>query len=192
MKLKDFLKEVGPAVLATVYPPAAPIIGAINMLIPEGGKPLLEKASGDDVLEAINTIEPNKRSILLEREIEYETEVIKQRAAAMNTANASQNENYQKTRAFIARWSFIVVAFVTVGITAVWGEAVYRGDGKAIQALSGSWPMILTLLGPFSLILKTYMGVLAAENRDRLNAANGKTAASGLVLALSALTRAKK
>ncbi len=189
MKLKDILKEVGPAVLAAVYPPAAPLIAAVSAAT---GRPVSSQSTGSEVLEAINTLDPDKRADILEQEIEYETEVIKQRAAAMNTANASQNENYQKTRAFIARWSFIVVALVTVGITAVWGEAVYNGDKDIIKEVAGNWPMVVALLGPFFLMLKGYMGVLATEHRDRLNAANGKTAASGLVLALSALTRAKK
>jgi len=187
MKLKDILKVFGPAVLSIAYPPAAPIIAAVNAYLPDNKK-LGDTCTGNDLSAALTQHNPE----LLEAEYALEAEVIKQRGAAMNTANSSANENYQETRAFIAKWSFIVVALVTVGITAAWVDALLNADALVIREVSGNWTMVVALLAPFFLLLKAYMGVLEREHQDRLNASNGKTAASSLAIGLSAYLQSRK
>lgn len=188
MKLKDILRTFGPAVLSIAYPPAMPIIAAVNAALPDDQK-LGDSCTGDELYTALTQRNP----ALLDAEYAFETEVIKQRGRSMNTANSSTDENYQATRAFIAKWSFIVVGSVTVGITAAYIDAVHTGNTEVIKELMNGWPMVVALLAPFVVLLKVYMGVLEREHKNRLNAANGKTAASSLALGLSAyLMRNKK
>ena len=190
MKLKDILKAVGPAALSIAYPPAAPVIAAVSALMT--GDKLPANCTGDQLSAAIAGLSPEVQGQFLDAEYEYKSDLVKAHASAINTANTAGGENYQKTRAFIAKWSFIVVAAVTVGITAAWIDAVIEADKDVIKEIGGNWPMVIALLAPFFSLLYAYMGVLKQEYRDRLNAQNGKTATSGLAMTLHALTRGKK
>ena len=190
MKLKEILKTVGPSILSVAFPAAAPAIAAVNALIT--GEPLPDDCTGDQLNNAISGLSPEIQAKMLDSEYEYKIELIKAQASAMNTANTAAGENYQKTRAFIAKWSFIVVGTVTVGITGAWIDAVMSGDKDVIAEIGTNWPMVVALLGPFFYFLNAYMGVLKEENRDRLNANNGKTATSSFAVGLSALMRQKK
>ena len=190
MKLKEILKTVGPSILSVAFPAAAPAIAAVNSLIT--GKPLPDDCTGDQLNDAISGLSPEIQAKMLDSEYEYKIELIKAQASAMNTANTAAGENYQKTRAFIAKWSFVTVSAITLSMTAVWASAVLEGDQDVIREVASAWPMVVAFLGPFFYFLNVYMGVLKEENRDRLNANNGKTATSSFAVGLSALMRQKK
>ncbi len=189
MKLKDILTKVGPAVLSAVYPPAIPAVAAINALLPSDKK-LPDQCTGTQFSDALSLIaDPQAKQSLLETEYAHVEAVMGHKASAMNAANSAENENYQVSRAYIAKQSFHVVSAVTLIVVSAWATAVLNHDKETVMAIMQGWPMIVAILVPFVALLHAYMGVLKAEYRDRLNASNGKTAFGAIGALAAALKR---
>lgn len=189
MKLKDFLVGAGTAVLSSM-PPYGPVaLAAINGLMP-AGKGLDPMATADAALKAIGALPTDKQITLHELDLQHQSEMMSYRASAMNAANSSVNENYQKTRAYIAKQVFHILAFTVISVCSLLIISVLKGDFESLSAMGEITFTVGVVTGPLMLILQTYMGVLKSENRDRLNTSIGRPAL-GLGAALISSMRKK-
>ncbi len=101
----------------------------------------------------------------------------------------SDTENPQKTRPFLIKGLFFVVAFVVVMVTALWSYAVYKMDDEMITVVMNGWPFVLAVITPLIIPLHSYFGVLKQEHKARLDAAGGITPSAGVSGLLSALIK---
>ncbi|MEW2859372.1 hypothetical protein AB1A63_15085, partial [Lactiplantibacillus paraplantarum] len=68
-----------------------------------------------------------------------------------------------------------------------WAYGVIASDDTMVQAITNGWPFILSVIGPFVVLLRAYFGVLRDEDRNRMSAASGNSSPAGLAGALSGL-----
>lgn len=173
MKLLDILGKVGGGVLKSAIPGGALVVDIVNQFLPDGAK-LPAETTGTDLQKAVDALPPAQRAELLGREFDVEEARINANVALMTGAPA------QETRAWIAKWAFVLVAFVTVSAVLVWGvAAIGYKDETLVKTITDGWEWLVALLLPFVGWLNRYFGILRAEQRDRLNAGNGSTDAAG-------------
>ena len=92
----------------------------------------------------------------------------------------SDADNPHSTRPYIATQSFHVIAFVCVGVIILWGYGVFVENTAIVNAVTDSWVMVTALIGPLVTVLLAYFGHLKTEHKNKMDAANGSTAPSGI------------
>lgn len=183
MKLKDILLKAGSTALGIAFPQAAPIISAINLLLPSDKK-LLETASGSDIDQALMSMPEDQRAVILDKEFDLKkTKVIEANASIRAMLHADKNSQ-QSTRPKIAYQSFQVYAASTTLLVGMIAYSVVNTKDP-LDSLNDAWPLILALLAPLATLLHAYFGMIKEEHKNRLNAANGIEAVGGIVGLLS-------
>jgi len=173
MNLGDILKTVGTGLIASIAGPAAPlIIGGLNAILPSD-KQLPDNATGQDAQNAIDTLTPEQRASVLEKEYDVKIEQIKQSYGALNTMLEANSKSTHTTRPKIAYQAFQVIAFSTISVVFVFCLAVLSGDVEMIKTIKDSWLFIFGVITPLVTVLHSYFGVLRDETKDRFNAAQG-------------------
>ena len=171
-KLFDAIK--GPLLTAasSVIPGGPLILGAVNSMLPDDKK-LPETATGSDIRNAVNQLTPDQRSSLMEKELEVEiTEIkswekIQESLSKADAAGAS-------TRPYIAlmmAWCIVIVAMIFSSVLA-YSIAVDHYD--TVETLNESWPLMLTVLGTPTALLRAYFGMRTKEKTARYSAASGQ------------------
>lgn len=188
MKALDVLKQFASVALTVACPAAAPLVAAVNQALP-GNRQLGRGATGSMVEQALDMLDPSKKAEILAMEFKHEEVMVGHQVSAMNTANTNTNENYQETRAYIAKGSFHILSAATLLSAGSIFVSTATSDCEALEELTNSWPLVLAILGPFVGLLNAYMGVLKSEYRDRLNAANGKTAFGSLAALIGTIKK---
>jgi hypothetical protein len=179
MKLWDIVKNVGGAIVSEVVPGGSLIVKVVNEFLPDDDK-LPEVATGNDISNAISKLPPQEQSQVLIKEFDVTLEQIKQEHSTVRTMLENDAKNPHTTRPYIAKQSFHVVAFVTILMVSTWVIGIYTGDTDMVSIIVDGWAWILAVLGPLVTLLYAYFGVLRKENEDKLNAANGQRAVSGI------------
>ncbi len=72
------------------------------------------------------------------------------------------------TRPFIAKYSFIVLAFLNSLTVVVWLLGVALENEYISNAVIANWKFLLVLNVPFSTVLVAYFGILACEQKSKL------------------------
>ena len=168
MKLKTLLTNAGSMALNALIPGS---VGLINAVLPADAK-LPETATGKDAETLIRSLPEYQE--LLETEITAAHE-------SLNTALMADAMCAHTTRPFIAKWTFIMLAVITLMITTVWCHAVVNQQADVIAAIVDGWPFLSALLWPFTALLLGYFGILRKENQNKLNAANGFDVQRGIL-----------
>lgn len=189
MNTLDAIKKFSSVAIAVAYPPAAPLVAAVNALLPDEQR-MPNDCTGDMLGKAIDMLAPGDRETILKMELDHAEKMAGHKASAMNAANSNSNENYQVTRAYIAKQSFHAVAGISFLFMAFAAAPISSGDAEMVNAILSNWAAPAAVTAPFVAMLYAYIGVLKTEYRDRLNAANGKTAIGSLG-ALAAIMRKK-
>lgn len=180
MKLWDIVKSVGSVAIQTALPGTGSlIVGAVNELLPDDKK-LPNTATGDDLSNAINTLPPEQQSQVLLKEYDVSIEGIKQSHSTIRAMLDSEAKAPHTTRPYIAKGSFHVVAFVTLVMVCTWASGVFSGNDKMVEAVTDGWPWVLAVIGPLVTLLYSYFGVLRKESENKMNAANGLRAGTGV------------
>ncbi len=173
MDIWDIVKKAGKSALTSVLPGSGFVIDLVNEMLGDGDK-LPSDATGEMLGAAIKTLTPEQQAQLLNREFDLEEKRIDANVALMTGPPA------QVTRAWIAKWAFVLVAVVTLAAVIVWGKAaVWDKDVEVVAAVTDGWPFLAALLFPFVAWLNRYFGILRQEQRDRLAAGNGSTPVGG-------------
>lgn len=111
----------------------------------------------------------------LEKVRNLELEHFKVQASVLNTALVQDAITPHTTRPKIALQSFQISAFASIIAISVWAVSVLTGE----TSLNESWPFVATIITPFAILVRGYMGILRDESANKLNGANGIAAVSG-------------
>ena len=171
------IKPVG-SVVGDFVPYVGPAIKAINSFMP-ADKQLSETATKDDIQAAVDSLPPEQKAALMEKQIELEivkekewSKVVESLAAADATGNT--------TRPWIAKLMAGVVGFAVVIFVIMWAVAVGGNKTAMITAISNSWPMIVAILGTPTVLLRAYFGLRTEEKKARYATSTGQQHISGL------------
>lgn len=178
MKLMDIIKTVGAGIIRETVPGGGLLLGAINAILPPDKK-LPDTATGQDIHYVIKGLPAESRAAILDKEFDVELTQIKESYSTLRVMLEQDAKNPQSTRPRIALGAFRVVAFSCITVITVWSYGVLTGDSELVKSVMGGWPFILAAIAPLTVLLQSYFGVLNAESRNRLDAANG-TPTSGL------------
>lgn len=190
MKLWDVIKTVGSGVIREVVPGGGILVDAVNEFLPDDKK-LPSDATGQDIDEAVATLPPAQQAQILEKEFDVDMTRIRQTNETVRAMLESDAKNQHTTRPYIAKNAFHVIAFAVIVVVATWSYGVIAGRDGLVESVTSGWPFILSVIGPFVILLHAYFGVLRSEQKNRLDAAAGKSAAPGLTGLLSNLIRRK-
>ncbi len=178
--LWDIVKKVGSSVISNVVPGGSAIIDVVNDFLPNNQK-LSGGATGDEVSNVIESLPPEDRILLATKEFEVDLEKIKQSHDTLRVMLDADARSTHTTRPFIAKWSFITVAIVSIMITLIWGYGVISGKTGVISAVTNGWPFITAINLPLVTLLYAYFGVLKTEHKTRMDAMGGNSKPSGIL-----------
>lgn len=185
MKILDIAKKVGLGLLREAVPGGGLILQAVNEFLPDDKK-LPADATGEQVRNAAESLPPQQRAQLLEKDFDVEITQIKESNETLRVMLQADAASTHTTRPKMALGSFHLVAIVTIAIAAGWLYAVFQSENPLKQIVDG-WPFILALTGPFVTIMHGYFGILKQEHRQRLNGGAEQSTPSGLGGILSAV-----
>lgn len=186
MKLFDIIKKVGGGIISTVVPGGGLILGAVNALLPSD-KQLTSAATGADVSVAVASLSASDRLALESKEFKVDITKIKESYSTVRTMLEKDASNPHSTRPHIALGSFYVIAFCVIVAVGAWSYGVVISDDAMVNTIMGGWQFILAMIGPLVTLLWSYFGVLKAEHKNKLDAANGSSTPSGITGLLSTL-----
>lgn len=187
MKLVDILKTVGSAVISTAVPGGPLLIAGVNAMLPDD-KQLPSTVTGEQAMGVVDSLSPDQKALVLNKEFEVELTQIKESNATLRAMLQADAASTQTTRPKMALGSFYIVAAVTLSIAAGWLYAVYLSDDPLGGIVDG-WPFVLALVAPFTTLMHAYFGVLKQEHKNRLDAGTGNSTPTGLAGIISALTK---
>jgi hypothetical protein len=188
MNIWDIFKKVGSRVIREVLPSGEKVIDEINTLMPTH-KPLPYSSTGVDLKKAFVNLPPSEQLQLMEKEFDIEIEKVREENFTVRKMLELEQANPHSTRPYIAKGAFVIVAAVVLIVTLVWAYGVFSGNVAMVTAIMGSWQFIAAAIGPLVTLLWAYFGVLRSEHQQKLNAANGFNAQSGLLGTISDIIR---
>ncbi len=192
MKLWDIVKTVGSAAIQTALPGTGSlIVGAVNALLP-ADKQLPESATGEQLSSAISKMPPEEQAAIMEKKYDVDIEEIRQSHATVQAMLKSDAENPHSTRPYIAKGSFLVLAFTIIVIVSTWSYGVLSANHEIVRSIMNGWPFILAVIGPLIALLKAYFGILRQEHQTKLEAAGGAISPSGIAGAISSILGKRK
>ena len=186
MKLWDVVKSVGSSVIREVVPGGGILVDAVNEFLPDDQK-LPNSATGKDVDKALASLPADQRARIMEKEFDVDITQIRQSNETVRAMLAADAGTKHTTRPYIAKHAFHVVAFAVVLTVSAWAYGVVVSDDDMVKTVTNGWPFILSVIGPFVVLLRAYFGVLRDEDRNRMSAASGNSSPAGLAGALSGL-----
>jgi len=190
MKIFDIIKKVGGGIISTVVPGGGAILGVVNALLPSD-KQLPNNATGADVSVAMAGLSSSDRLVLAAKEFDVDITQIKESHSTVRAMLEADVANPHSTRPRIALGSFYVIAFSIVVAVGAWAYGVVTGDDIMVKAVMGGWQFILAMIAPLVTLLWAYFGVLKAEHKNKLDAANGSATPSGITGLISSLISKK-
>jgi hypothetical protein len=171
MKLGGILKKVGGAVLSSVVPGGGLILDVVNELLPSDKK-LNKSATGTDIQAAIDTLPPEQRNKLLEKELDVEITEIKEWSNVIESL-AKADASGSSTRPQISLMMAKTVSFAIILFISVWVVAIFRNQEETLKQLHEAWPLMLTVLATPTALLRAYFGMRSNEKKSRYEMANG-------------------
>lgn len=183
MNLWDIIKTAGSAVISATVPGGAAVISLVNAVLPDDKK-LPETATGDQVRGALSSLPPEQQSELMNKQFDVDITQIKESGSALRTMLESESKSTHSSRAFIAKGSFLAVAFISCALVIGWFFAVLTKDASLVKSVMDGWPFVAAITGFFTALLRAYFGILKGESKNRLDTASGKQPVAGLLSAL--------
>lgn len=171
-KLWDIVKTVGSTVLSEAVPFGGVIVSAINAVAPDHLK-LPENATGKQAQAVINQLTPEQQKGLVDMQFKFDITELKETNHTLRTMIESDAKNPHSTRPFIAKWSFITIAFCCVVLVITWAYGVWADKQDIVKAVNDSYMFVLSVTAPLATLLYAYFGILKQEHKNRLDAVNG-------------------
>jgi hypothetical protein len=189
MKLWDILKTVGTGVITSVTGGAAPLVlGAINAVLPDDAK-LPEGATGQQAQDALASIPAEARAKLMDKEFDVQITQIKEQHSTARTMLETEAVSPHSTRPKIALGAFYVVSGISILVASGWFYAVVTSDSIMIKAITDGWPWLAAITLPFIGWLNRYFGILAKEQKQKLDAARNVPSPEGIKSIVSSFLR---
>jgi hypothetical protein len=186
MNLLNIAKKVGLGLIRDAIPGGGLLLAAVNEFLPDDKK-LPASVTGDQVLSVVESLPPEQRAPLLEKEFDVEITQIKEGNETLRVMLQADAASTHTTRPYIAKHSFHVVALVAVVAIALWGYGITTKQAELVKAVTDGWPFVAAVIAPFVLFLRSYFGILQQEHRQRLNGGAEQSTPSGLGGILSAV-----
>lgn len=186
MKLFDIIRKVGGGIISTVIPGGGAILGVVNAFLPSD-KRLPSNATGADAAVAMAGLTSADRLKLEAKEFDVDITQIKESHSTVRAMLEADNANPHSTRPRIALGSFYVIAVIDIVAIGVWAYGVVTGNDTMVKAVMEGWQFILAMNAPLVTLLWAYFGVLKAEHKNKLDAANGSSTPSGITGLISSL-----
>lgn len=172
MKLWEVVKSVGSGIIREL-PGGDLALDVVNAVLPSDKK-LPAGATGSDIENAVMNLPADQRAELLNKEVDVKIEHLRQQGDTTRAMLEAEKNSTHTSRPKIARQASTTVCFAIITIVTAWAIAVLKSDEEMLTAVSGSWEIILVLLGAPIAWLNSYFGVLKTEHKNRLDAAQGR------------------
>ena len=187
MNIWDIVKKVGTGIISNA-PGGSLVLGAVNALLPDD-KQLPTNATAEQLGDAVSSLPPEQRAEIMAKEFEVDITHIKESHSTVRAMLESDAKNPHSTRPYIAKHSFHILALVSAVIVSLWAYGIYTNKADLVKAVTDGWPFVLAVTMPFSVLLQAYFGVLKREHKNKLDAAGGHAAPSGVAGMISAVLR---
>ena len=182
MKLSDILIKAGSTILKTLIPGSGLLIDSVNAFLPEDKK-LPNDATGTQVSDAINTLPPDQRVLVLMKEYDVEIAEISSWTQVQSSL-AEADKSGASTRPKIALMMAKIVSFVVVAYSSALIIAIILDRVSMITSLSNTWPLMLAIIATPTLLLRAYFGMRSKEKENRYNVATGQSIQPGFLTGL--------
>jgi len=182
MNLSDILKTVGSGLIKTLVPGGGMLLDVVNGFLPDDKK-LPNTATGQDAQNAINTLPPEQKAIVLDKQFDVEIEEIRgftDRFKAMADVDATGNT----TRPQIAMMMAQVICFSVIIVISIFSYAVSVGKHEMITEIVDGWPFLLAILGTPTALLRSYFALRTKEKQHKYEATTGVKPQAGLLSAI--------
>jgi len=165
MKLREILDKIRPfASVAAQFIPGGPaVVAAVNAVLPPEQQ-LPENASGGQILTAVDSLPPDQRASLMEREIDLQ---IEQEHGWTDRYKAMAEADGQSTRPRIALMMARLFVAETAAFVVLLGWGAYQ-DGVAALNQPYLWTVFTALTALPAGLLGKYFGELRREQANRL------------------------
>ena len=173
MKLSDILIKAGSTILKTLIPGSGLLIDSVNAFLPEDKK-LPNDATGTQVADAVNTLPPDQRVLVLMKEYDVEIAEITSWTQVQSSL-AEADKSGASTRPKIALMMAKIVSFVVVAYSSALIIAIILDRVSMITSLSNTWPLMLAIIATPTLLLRAYFGMRSKEKENRYNVAMGQS-----------------
>jgi len=172
VKIGSILAKVGTSIIKNVVPGGDLIIDAVNAFLPKE-KQLPASATGQQAIQAVNSLSPEQQAQLLSKELDVEIAEINSWTQIQGSlADADKTGN--TTRPEIALMMAKVVAFVVISFASVVVSAIVRDQWAMIEKLANCWPLLMVVIGTPSALLRSYFGMRSKDKERRYSAAVGQ------------------
>lgn len=168
MKLIDILTKLGNNALRTIpgVNVVLNIIELINSLLPKEYR-VDENSTGNDILKLFDHFLTSKdKDVFLEKKFDVDIQDIRSHEEIIK-AIAEVDKMGKSTRPFIAKIIAVNTIFIVDIIIAGVVYAVYTGNTDIVKEIKDSWPLILSLLTPFIVLLRSYFGMRTKEKSHK-------------------------
>jgi len=173
---QEWLKD-NEEIIKEAVPGGGLLMGVVNELLPKT-KQLDPSASGDDIAAAIDSLPAADKARVLEKEFDVEMTFIKESGESNRAMLEAELKSTHTTRPWVIKGCFLLVAGISMDVVIMWSWAILNSKTGLVIAITNGWPMILAILGPFFVILRSYFGILQKESKNKLDAANGNPTGS--------------
>ena len=179
MDLWSIVKKVGMGAIATMVPGGPLILKAINAYLPND-KQLPTDATGEEAQKAINTLSDQQQTALKTKQFDVQLAEIKESHSTARSMLETEAVSPHSTRPKIALGAFYVVSSISLLVTAGFLFAVLTHDAQMMTAITDGWPWLAAIVLPFVGWLNRYFGILATEQKQKLDAARNLPSAAGI------------
>ncbi len=188
MNVWDIVKEVGGGVIADMVPGGRAVMRMVNKFLPEDAQ-LPDNATGSQAADAIQSLPADQRAQVMNKKFDIQITEIKESHSTVRAMLEAEAKSTHTTRPRIALGAFRLIAFATVLIILGWLYAVLVKDAVLVKSIVDGWPFVFALLAPFVGWLNRYFGILKDEQKNKMDAANGLSAPSGITGMISSLIK---
>lgn len=164
MKFKKLL-DIGAGILGTANPLVGAGIKLVNKFLPEDKK-LPETATNGEVLDAVNSLPPEQRISLMEKELEVEIQEIKSHSENLKTL-AEVDMNGSSTRPFIALMMSWVIVLTVLPLAWAFSYAIIMDQTSLMEKIADNYMLVLVLIATPIWVVKAYFGHRTEEKKAR-------------------------
>lgn len=183
-KLFDAIKGPLLTVASTLIPGGPVILSAVNALLPDDKK-LPATATGQEIRGVVNSLSPQARSSLMEKELDVEIAEINSWANIQESL-AKADASGASTRPYIAKMMAWCVVLVIGLFVSVWAVAIITKDVETLKVLADSWITVFAVIATPTALLRAYFGMRTKEKQARYGMASGQSPVSGLTTLINA------
>ena len=182
MNIFDIAKTAGGAILTTLFPAAAPVIGLVNSFLDDDDK-IPMNATGEQVQGALGKLPPEKYAEIASKKIDLQI-ADSNNFVKVQGHLAESDSKGSSTRpkiALIFAWQIVITCNVVCGAVAY---SIAMGDKSVVEVLNQVWPIMLAFIGPMTTVIYQYFGKRTQEKKERLHAAMGTQPVQGVLSSL--------